>query len=156
MFLLAKTSRRAVLLFMLAGMAQVRRARALGVARFLPLMIYSSGRLLTLRVEVADTRELRMRGLMFRQRLPRGQGMLLLWRRPSMAALWMKNTRMPLDMVFFDSGGIIVHIHENARPGDLTPVSAGRPVRAVLEIAAGEARRLGLKKGDRAALPVMR
>ncbi len=123
------------------------------IARFAPLLVESSGRIVSLRVEVADSDFLRRRGLMNRQRLPRGQGMLLLWKRPTMAAIWMKNTLVPLDIVFLDAEGRIVHVHEGARPGDLTPIAAGRPVLAVLEIGAGEARRLGLKKGDRAALP---
>ena len=123
------------------------------VSRFMPLMIETSGRIITIRAEVADTMALRRRGLMHRQRLPRGRGMLLLWERPSMAALWMKNTLVPLDMIFIAAGGRIVHIHENARPGDLTPISAGQPVLAVLEMAAGEARRLGLKKGNLVTLP---
>ena len=123
------------------------------IARFMPLMIESSGRLITIRAEIADTPQLRRRGLMSRQRLPRGQGMLLLWDKPGFAALWMKNTLIPLDMVFMDGAGRIMYIHENARPGDTRPVAAGKPTLAVLEIAAGEARRLGLKKGDQAALP---
>ncbi len=118
-----------------------------------PLMIETDSGIVTLDVEIADTPALRRRGLMFRQRLPRGRGMLLLWPRPSMAALWMKNTLIPLDMVFIDAGGRIVHIHENAQPGDLTPVAPGRPVIAVLEIPAGEARRLGLRTGLRVSLP---
>ena len=123
------------------------------IARFVPLMIESSGRIITIRAEVADTEQLRRRGLMYRQRLPKGQGMLLLWDKPGFAALWMKNTLIPLDMVFMDGDGVITYIHENARPGDLRPISAGRPTLAVLEIAAGEAKRLGLKVGDRVALP---
>ncbi len=140
-------------LAMCAILLSPARAADAGIPRFLPLVIESSGRLLTLNVEVADTKELRMRGLMSRQRLPKGQGMLLLWERPGFAALWMKNMLIPLDMIFMDGRGVIIHIHENARPGDLRPVSAGRPTLAVLEIGAGEARRLGLKVGDRAALP---
>lgn len=128
-------------------------ARAMDIARFMPLLIESSGRLITIRAEIADTPQLRRRGLMSRQRLPKGQGMLLLWDKPGFAALWMKNTLIPLDMVFMDGAGRIIYIHENARPGDTRPISAGRPTRAVLEIAAGEARRLGLKPGDMAALP---
>ncbi len=120
-----------------------------------PLMIETDGGVVTLDVEIADTPALRRRGLMFRQRLPRGRGMLLLWPRPSMAALWMKNTLIPLDMVFIDAAGRIVHIHENAQPGDLTPISPGRPVMAVLEIPAGEARRLRLRPGLRVSLPRM-
>ena len=123
------------------------------IARFAPLFIETSGGIVSLRVEVADSDFLRRRGLMNRQRLPRGQGMLLLWSRPTMAAIWMKNTLIPLDILFIDAEGRIVHVHEGARPGDLTPIAAGRPVLAVLEIGAGEARRLGLKRGDRAALP---
>ena len=118
-----------------------------------PLLIETDRGVVTLDVEIADTPALRSRGLMFRQRLPQGRGMLLLWPRPAMAALWMKNTLVPLDMVFIDGRGRIVHIHENARPGDLTPVTPGRPVIAVLEIPAGEARRLGLRPGLRVSLP---
>ncbi len=143
---------------LLAGLTALLVARpAVGeeadIARFIPLMIESSGRIITIRAEVADTKQLRRRGLMHRQRLPRGQGMLLLWDRPGFAALWMKNTLIPLDMVFMDGDGVIIYIHENARPGDLRPISAGRSTLAVLEIAAGEAKRLGLKIGDRVALP---
>ncbi len=144
---------------LLAGLTAllVARSPAIGeemdIARFVPLMIESSGRLITIRAEVADTEQLRRRGLMYRQRLPKGQGMLLLWDQPGFAALWMKNTLIPLDMIFMDGAGIITYIYENARPGDLKPISAGRPTLAVLEIAAGEAKRLGLKVGDRVALP---
>jgi len=140
-------------LAVVAVMMTAAMASALEAPRLFPLIMESSGRLISLRVEVADTRALRLRGLMFRQRLPAGQGMLLLWKRAGMVALWMKNTRIPLDMVFMDAAGRVIHVHEHARPGDLTPISAGKPTRAVLEIAAGEARRLGLKPGDRAALP---
>ena len=119
----------------------------------MPLMIETDNGFVTLQVEVADTPALRQRGLMFRQRLPKGHGMLLLWDRPGMAALWMKNTLIPLDMIFIDAAGRIVHIHENAKPGDLTPIAAGRPVLAVLELPAGEARRLGLRYGLHVSLP---
>ncbi len=127
-------------------------ARQVDFAR-VPLMVETDRGVVMLQVEVADTPELRRRGLMFRQRLPRGQGMLLLWKKPGMAALWMKNTLVPLDMIFIDAAGRIVHIHENAKPGDLTPIAAGRPVLAVLELPAGEVRRLGLHYGLRVSLP---
>ncbi|MFO1107502.1 MAG: DUF192 domain-containing protein [Amaricoccus sp.] len=98
-------------------------------------------------VEVVDTPEGREKGLMFRQALPRYSGMLFVYEYPQPAAFWMKNTLIPLDMLFFDDAGRLTRIHENARPGDLTPIPGGDAVRYVLEINAGMAETLHLAPG---------
>ena len=102
-----------------------------------------------LHLEVADTVAARARGLMFRKRLAPDEGMLLLWKKPRRVAIWMKNTYVPLDIVFIGPDWRIVRIHENARPLDLSLIPSRKPVRAVLEIHAGMARRLGLAPGMR-------
>lgn len=99
-------------------------------------------------VELADTPDERSRGLMFRDGLARGAGMLFVYERPGRAAFWMKNTRIPLDMVFADATGRVVHVHSDARPGDLTAIEGGDDVFAVLEINAGLTARYGIAPGS--------
>ena len=98
-------------------------------------------------VELADTPRARSRGLMFREALPKWAGMLFIYERPQPASFWMKNTLIPLDMLFADRTGRVTHIHHRAQPGDLTPIDGGRQVYAVLEINGGLAEALGLTEG---------
>ncbi|WP_264213646.1 DUF192 domain-containing protein [Leisingera thetidis] len=98
-------------------------------------------------VEIAASEETRARGLMFRESLPRGAGMLFVYERPQTAAFWMKNTLIPLDIIFLDQRGQVTSVHENAVPGDLTPIPGGDQVFAVLEINGGLARRYGIAAG---------
>jgi uncharacterized membrane protein (UPF0127 family) len=98
-------------------------------------------------IELADSPEERARGLMFRESMPKSAGMLFLYPSPQTASFWMKNTLIPLDMIFADSTGLITHVHANAVPGDLTPIMGGRDVLAVLEINGGLAARLGIVPG---------
>ena len=99
-------------------------------------------------IEIADTEATRARGLMFRESLPRGAGMLFVYDRPQTAAFWMKNTLIPLDLIFLDEHGRVTRVHEHAVPGDLTPIQGGDQVFAVLEINAGLARRYGIEPGS--------
>ncbi|TGN62116.1 DUF192 domain-containing protein [Paracoccus liaowanqingii] len=118
-------------------------------------------RALSFQVELADTVESRARGLMYRRDLPAGQGMLFVYPTPQPVSFWMRNTLIPLDMVFLDPEGVIRHIHRNARPLDETPVPGAAigdpdPDRLlVLEIAGGEADRLGLQTGQTLAHPAV-
>ncbi|MFW8593176.1 DUF192 domain-containing protein [Cribrihabitans neustonicus] len=105
-------------------------------------------------VELADSEEERARGLMFRETLPEGAGMLFVYDAPQPAAFWMKNTLIPLDIIFLDANGTVTLVHENAVPGDLTPISGGGEVFAVLEINGGLARRHGIAKGSQLRHPV--
>lgn len=99
-------------------------------------------------VELADTAESRRRGLMYRTDLPDGTGMLFDFEKPRPVGMWMKNTLIPLDMLFIDSGGRVVHIEHEAEPHSLQVRGPRRPVLGVLEIAGGAADRLGIDLGD--------
>lgn len=100
-------------------------------------------------VEVARTPQQQSRGLMFRTQLPRDQGMLFPMDPPRLASFWMQDTLIPLDMIFIAEGGIVESITPEAEPQTTTPRTSFGPVVAVLELAGGEAARIGLKVGDR-------
>lgn len=103
----------------------------------------------TFTVEVAASSEERAQGLMNREVLEPGSGMLFDYGEPTMARMWMKNTLIPLDMLFVDADGVIRHIHAEAKPKDETPIATPVPVRWVLEIPGGRAAQLKLRAGDR-------
>lgn len=104
-------------------------------------------------VEVVQTGPARTQGLMFRNSMPREAGMLFLFPESAERYFWMKNTLIPLDIVFIQGNGTIHHIHEGAKPLDLTPIPSNGPVPVVLELNAGTARALGIKPGDRVLHP---
>ncbi|MCQ0970360.1 DUF192 domain-containing protein [Paracoccus sp. TK19116] len=116
---------------------------------------------LSFEIEVADDVAERAQGLMNRARLPEKTGMLFVYQTPQPVAFWMRNTLIPLDMVFMDAEGVIRYIHENAIPQDETPIpgnEAGDPDPdrlMVLEIGGGEAARLGLAEGQAMAHPAL-
>jgi hypothetical protein len=99
------------------------------------------------RVEVADSGEERARGLMFRDRMPAGAGMLFVYERPQRATFWMKNTLISLDMIFMDPSGRVTKVHANAVPGDETSIPGPEGTLYVLEINGGLAARLGISPG---------
>ncbi len=119
-----------------------------------PLTITSNGRVARFRTEVARTPQQQERGLMFRRKLGPAEAMIFPMRPPRFASFWMKNTLIPLDIVFIRPDGTI-HRIANARALDLTPVQSYEPVAAVLEIAGGRAAQLGLREGDRVASPAL-
>lgn len=98
-------------------------------------------------VDVADTSEKRSRGLMFVEKMPLSRGMLFVYPHPQSVSFWMKNTLIPLDMVFADARGVVTHVHSNAIPGDLTPIPGGEGVQFVLEINGGLAKQLRIAPG---------
>ena len=102
---------------------------------------------LRFQVEVVDTAEMRARGLMFRESLPKFSGMLFVYETPQPVAFWMKNTLIPLDMLFFDPEGRLIRIAREAQPHDETPLPGGDNVRFVLEINGGLAETLGIDLG---------
>lgn len=120
-----------------------------------------SGRSIRLTVEVADTSESRAQGLMYRDALAQGTGMLFIYEHPQPVAFWMRNTRIPLDMLFIDAAGVIRHIHPRAVPFDETSIPGALPSDPdparlmVLEIGGGEAARLGLREGAAIAHPAL-
>ena len=98
-------------------------------------------------VEVADDGAERAQGLMFRTELAPASGMLFVYEMPRRVSFWMKNTLIPLDMVFADASGTVTRVHSGAVPGDLTPIDGGEGVQFVLEINAGLASKLGIGPG---------
>lgn len=100
-------------------------------------------------VEIARTTDQRQRGLMYRTELARDGGMLFVFDQPGEVRMWMKNTLIPLDMLFIEEGGRIRRIARRTTPLSEKTIASGGPVSAVLELAAGTAERLGIAPGDR-------
>ena len=117
-------------------------------------IVTAGGRHNAFQVELATSQEQLSQGLMFRKSLPSDGGMLFDFGSAREVAMWMKNTLIPLDMLFMDRRGQIIYIEEFAVPGSLQPRGPADPVRAVLEVAGGTARRLGLRTGDRIEYPL--
>jgi uncharacterized membrane protein (UPF0127 family) len=105
-------------------------------------------------VEVVDNDADRAKGLMFRKSLPEGTGMLFDFKTEQDVAFWMKNTYIPLDMIFIRADGRILRIAENTEPMSTKQIPSRGPVLAVLEVIAGTARKLGIAPGDRVAHPI--
>ncbi len=99
-------------------------------------------------VEIADEPAEQARGLMFRESLAPFAGMLFVYPRPGSPRFWMKNTLIPLDMLFIAPDGRVAHVHHRAVPGDLTTIGGGDGILAVLEIRGGMAETLGIVPGD--------
>ena len=98
-------------------------------------------------VELADTETTRAQGLMNRDKMAASAGMLFVYDSPRRATFWMKNTLIPLDMIFADATGRVVSVHPMAKPNDTTTIDGGEGVKFVLEINGGFARRLGIGPG---------
>jgi uncharacterized protein len=107
-------------------------------------------------VEIADTQAQHEKGLMFRKNLPEGQGMLFDFHEEQEVSFWMKNTYIPLDMIFIRGDGRISRIVENTEPLSTQVIPSGGPVLAVLEVIGGTARKFGLAPGDRVAYPIFK
>lgn len=113
-----------------------------------PLVAVTSKGEFTYHVELAVSGEQRSRGLMFRKQMPKDYGMLFGFDRTQRISMWMKNTYLPLDMIFMRIDGTIAHIVENTTPHSLSIISSRFPVRFVLELNAGEVSRAGMKPGQ--------
>ena len=106
-------------------------------------------------VELARTPSEMELGLMFRQSMPADAGMLFIYPSERQVEFWMKNTFIPLDMLFISTDGHVRHITERAIPLDETPIPSVEAVRAVLEVNGGTVSRLGIKEGDVVRLPAL-
>ena len=98
-------------------------------------------------VELAINNEERQRGLMFRKEIELSKGMLFVYDRPQSVSFWMKNTSIPLDIIFADEAGIITKIFQHARPFSTNSIFGGYEVQYVLEINAGLTKSLGITTG---------
>lgn len=115
----------------------------------IPLAVISGTRRHAFKVEVAATGPQQARGLMFRTELPPDEGMIFPYKFPQILGFWMKNTPLPLDIIFIDEDGRIINIAAQTTPYSLESVYSERPAKAVLEIAGGRAAELGIKPGDK-------
>lgn len=107
-------------------------------------------------VEIADTEELRQRGLMYRDPLPDDRGMLFQFPRATEQSFWMRNTPSSLDIIYIDPRGRIVSIAKHATPMSDTPIPSYGPANGVLELRAGRADEIGAKAGDVVTHPFFR
>jgi len=105
-------------------------------------------------VDVAVTDEEREKGLMFRKDVPDGYGMLFDFKQDEEVTMWMKNTLVSLDMIFIRHDGTIARIAENTQIESERIIPSGGPVRAVLEVAAGTAKKYGIAPGDKVGYPI--
>jgi len=104
---------------------------------------------LSLNIKIADNDSARMKGLMFVKNLPENEGMLFIMEDEAQVNMWMKNTYIPLDMIFINSNKEIVSMAENTKPLSTEIISSKNKVKYVLEINGGLAKKSGLKIGDK-------
>ena len=122
-----------------------------------PLTVRTSRGVFRFLVEVADSEREREFGLMCRTTLAPDRGMLFdFGREQADAAFWMRNTLIPLDIIYIRKDGVVRSIARNARPLDETPLPAGGAALGVLELAGGRAAEIGLRPGDRVDFPIFR
>ena len=152
-WVMEKTSRRMfarlATVFAFAVLLAVSAAGARASSHFEALEIASAAGRYPFRVEVVRSVADQTRGLMFRQSLAADAGMLFLYPREGILIMWMKNTILSLDMIFFSSDGVITKIVERTVPLSEARISSEGQVRGVLEVNAGTAERLGVREGDR-------
>ena len=127
-----------------------------GSAEQQTLEIVSKSGLHVFTVELAVSNEKRQKGLMFRRSLPESQGMLFDFKTDQDVSMWMRNTYVSLDMIFIRGDGRIQRIAEDTETETDRIISSGRPVRAVLEVVAGTAKKFGIAPGDRVASLIFR
>jgi len=119
-----------------------------------PLVALTSAGEKRFTIEIADSPEERSRGLMYRERMAETQGMLFVFEQTQPVAFWMQNTRLPLDLLFISETGEVRAILDG-KPFSTEAISAGEPVRFVLELNAGAAARAGIAVGDHIRHPVI-
>jgi uncharacterized protein len=144
------------LLVALAGAALVAAPPPARSAEQQTLEIASKTGVHVFAVELAVTDAERERGLMYRRSVPESYGMLFDFKRDQEVSMWMRNTYVSLDMIFIQSDGRIRRIAENTETESDKIISSGGPVRAVLEVVAGTAKKFGIEAGDRVASPLLR
>jgi hypothetical protein len=145
---------RSAILLILALLAAPLLAGRAGAAEQGTLEIATRSGVRVFAVELATTDAERATGLMDRKAVPEGYGMLFDFKQLQMVSMWMKNTYVSLDMIFIKNDGRIARIAENTKVLSEDIISSGEPVRAVLEVVAGTARKYGIAPGDKVGHPV--
>jgi uncharacterized protein len=123
-------------------------------ASFAPLEIVTKSGVQVFSVEMAKTEEEKTTGLMYRKELADGKGMLFDFSPEQQVSMWMKNTYIPLDMIFIRADGRILRIAENTEPMSTKIIPSGGLAKGVLEVIAGTAKKYGIQPGDRVAHPL--
>ena len=119
-----------------------------------PLEIVTKNGVQVFSVEMATTEQEKETGLMYRKELPDGRGMLFDFSPEQQISMWMKNTYIPLDMIFIRADGRILRIAENTEPQSTRIIPSGGLAKGVLEVIAGTAKKYGIQPGDRVAHPL--
>ena len=143
-----------VVMGLLSPAAQASAKESLDTQKLQAVTVVTQNGNQTFTAEFANTPAQRARGLMFRTRLPERQGMLFDFGRDQEIRMWMKNTLIPLDMIFIQSDGRIHRIEQNTKPESLRVISSNGPARAVLEMRAGTSKKYSLAPGDRIINPL--
>jgi uncharacterized membrane protein (UPF0127 family) len=141
--------------YIAAGEREGRAGRRMAMSDSDRAVLVTGGGERIIKVELALDPASQARGLMFRRALAAGSGMLFVHDGEEVLSMWMKNTYIPLDMLFIRKNGLIAHIHENAEPFSEEIISSVKPVAAVLELNAGAVRRMGVRIGDRLRHPLL-
>ncbi|MBB5516428.1 hypothetical protein FHS89_002459 [Rubricella aquisinus] len=131
----------------LAALLSVLAAPAAATCQMERVDVRSGATVVAFDIEIADEPDERSQGLMFRTEMGAFEGMLFIYERPQPVSFWMRNTLIPLDMLFVDQHGVVQRIHENAIPLDETSIPGGDDILAVLEINGGMSTMLGLEEG---------
>jgi uncharacterized membrane protein (UPF0127 family) len=139
---------------LIACVVAVMAATGARAAELQPLEIVTKSGVQVFTVEVAKTEQERATGLMYRKELPEGRGMLFDFSPEQQVSMWMKNTFIPLDMIFVRSDGRILRIAENTEPQSEKIIPSGGLVKGVIEVAGGTAKKLGIHPGDRVGHPL--
>lgn len=142
--------------FAAGGAAFAQPAQNLQPDAVEPLIIVTSGGEHRFQIEVAKTDEQRARGLMFRKFMPPDRGMLFDFKTEQPVMMWMRNTYIPLDMIFIARDGRVINVAENTEPLSERTIASAAPAFAVLELNGGVARKIGLKSGDRIVHPLFK
>ncbi len=150
----ARTLSRPFGLLLLALSLAVPGGMAVAASDREPLVIQTTNGPHTFAVEIADTPESRAKGLMNRTRMDPRHGMLFNFKRPQQVSMWMRNTPLPLDMLFVDQRGTIVHVEYRAEPHSTNPRGPQKPVLGVVELVGGTAHALGIAPGDTVEHPM--
>lgn len=145
-------------LFVVCGFAALTASSATwaDTMRRETLILISAGGRTEILTEIALTGPEQEQGLMFRTGMAENAGMLFIYEQTHDLSMWMRNTYLPLDMVFMRADGTIARIEASAEPLSDRVIASGSPVKAVLELKAGTAQRLGLKPGDRVDSPSLK
>ncbi len=140
----------------LTDAARAQSAAQAPAATTEPLEIVTASGAHAFAVEVMRTDEERGRGLMFRRFMPADRGMLFDFKTEQPVLMWMKNTYIPLDMIFISRSGTVTHVAANTEPMSERTISSGPPAYAVLEVNAGVTAKIGLKPGDEVRHPLFK